>query len=79
MRVKRVALDEAYEVQLRSRDQQGKWAVTEPILGEPEPIGDGGSNCGDGAACGDLLLSWLEPAKEATPTYEYRLRPRGGD
>ena len=80
LRVKRVALGEVHELQLRSPAEQGKRAMTEPIIIEPEPVGDGGSNCGDGAgACGDLLLSWLGPADWAMPTYEYRLRPRGGE
>lgn len=83
LRVKQVALDEVYEVQLRSPgqpDQQGKRAMTEPIVGEPEAIGDGRLDCGDGAdACGDIMLSWLGPADWSTPTYEYRLRARGGE
>ena len=76
---KRVALDTVHEVQLRSRNQQGKWTLTEPIVTEPEPIGDGASSCGAGAAaCGDILLSWIE-SSWTMPTYGYRLRPLGGE
>ena len=78
LRVQRVALDTVYEVQLRTPGQQGQQTMTEPIVSEPVPVGDG-SNCGDGAAsCGDILLSWIEPSWIA-PTYEYRLRPLGDE
>ena len=80
LRVRQVALDEVYEMQMRSPDPQGNGAVTAPIVGEPEAIGDGRSDCGDGTdACGDIMLSWLGPADWSTPTYEYRLRARGGE
>ena len=77
LRIEGVALDETYEVQVRTLNQQGIWRATDEIaVDASSAIDRWHAECGNSSSCGDIVLTWhaFENTWWGIVHYQYRLR-----